>query len=107
MGPRTGRGLGFCGGFEEPGWTRGGGFAGRGGGRGLGRGRGRGRGWGLGRGYGRGPGRGGWFGGYGDQPEAYAQDERDALERERQALSRRLKTLDSLLEGDDPDSGQD
>ena len=43
----TGRGLGFCGGYDSPGWTRGGGFAygGRGGGRGWGRGGGRGWGW--------------------------------------------------------------
>jgi len=39
FGPMTGRGFGFCSGFNSPGYTRGGGF-GRGYGRGFGRGRG-------------------------------------------------------------------
>jgi hypothetical protein len=89
MGPRSGRGLGFCSGFDEPGWTRGGGW-GRGGRGGWGRGR-----WGPGRG-GRGPGRG-WGGWYADDPDVCANDERAALERERSTLARRLKALDSLL----------
>ncbi len=46
-GPRTGRGLGYCSGYDTPGFTkgvpRGGGGFGRG--RGFGRGFGRGRGW--------------------------------------------------------------
>ena len=52
MGPRTGRGLGFCAGFSSPGYTKGPGM-----GRGLGRGfdRGRGGGRGLGRFFGRVP----------------------------------------------------
>lgn len=45
-GPRTGRGLGYCAGYDSPGYTRG---VGRGMGRGFGRGRGR----GFGRGFGR------------------------------------------------------
>ncbi len=49
LGPRTGRGLGYCSGYGRPGFmTRffgRFGFAGRGWGRGAGRGRGRGRGW--------------------------------------------------------------
>ena len=52
MGPRTGRGLGFCAGFSSPGYTKGPGM-GRGLGRGFGRGRGGGR--GFGRFFGRGP----------------------------------------------------
>jgi hypothetical protein len=53
-GPRTGRGLGYCSGFDSPGYTRG--YPRGGGGRGFGRGRGPGRGYGRGfdRGYGRG-----------------------------------------------------
>ena len=62
-GPRSGRGLGYCNGYDSPGYTRGvprGGrgygrrFA-RGFGRGFGRGYGRGLGWGRGRGYARYP----------------------------------------------------
>lgn len=41
-GAKTGRGLGYCTGHEDPGWTAG---------RGFGRGRGRGRGHGWGRGF--------------------------------------------------------
>jgi len=48
LGPRTGRGLGFCSGFSSPGFTKGPGW-------GFGRGW-----WGFGRGWGRGFGRGWW-----------------------------------------------
>jgi len=51
LGPRTGRGLGYCAGYDTPGYTKGPGMGlGRGWGRGWGRGRGRGygRGWGYG-----------------------------------------------------------
>jgi hypothetical protein len=51
QGPRTGRGLGFCSGYDSPGYTKG--FGG-GMGRGFGFGRGMGRGIGRGRGFGRG-----------------------------------------------------
>jgi hypothetical protein len=47
LGPRTGRGLGYCAGYDTPGYTKGPGM-------GFGRGWGRGRGRGYGRGYGRG-----------------------------------------------------
>ena len=56
MGPRTGRGLGFCSGFSSPGFIKGPGWGfGRGWGRGFGRSWGRGfgrgrRGFGFGRG---------------------------------------------------------
>ncbi|MFW9877143.1 MAG: DUF5320 domain-containing protein [Candidatus Thorarchaeota archaeon] len=55
FGPRTGRGLGYCAGYDTPGYTKGPGM-GRGGawGRGGGWGRGRGGMWGRGYGYGRG-----------------------------------------------------
>ena len=54
-GPRTGRGLGYCTGYDSPGYIKGPGM-----GRGMGRGSvfGRGFGRGTGRGYGRGFGRG-------------------------------------------------
>jgi len=48
QGPRTGRSLGFCSGYDTPGYLKG--FGG-GMGRGFGFGRGRGRGMGYGRGY--------------------------------------------------------
>jgi hypothetical protein len=55
MGPRTGRGMGYCSGYARPGyWTAAPGFGfGRGTGRGFGRGLGLGRGFGRGRGMGR------------------------------------------------------
>lgn len=49
MGPMTGRGAGYCGGYDAPGWAN------------LPPGRGFGLGWGGGRGWG---GRGGWGGGW-------------------------------------------
>ena len=68
-GPMTGRGLGYCAGFPDPGSTRGPGMGrGRGSGRGYGCGRGREYGYGGGRGrgreygYGGGRGRGGGIG---------------------------------------------
>ena len=54
-GPRTGRGLGFCAGYAQPGYASGGPGMGRGMGRGWGRGGG--RGWGRGMAWGRGWGR--------------------------------------------------
>ena len=53
MGPMTGRGMGYCAGFDSPGFTRPTGYGGRWG-RGGGGQRGRGYGGGFGRGYGRG-----------------------------------------------------
>ena len=51
LGSRTGRGLGYCAGYDTPGYTKGPGMGsgwGRGGGWGRGRGLGYGRGWGWG-----------------------------------------------------------
>ena len=68
MGPRTGLGLGYCNGYDRPGYAN---PLNRGGGRGYGYGLGRGFGRGWGRGYGRGYGYGrgfrfrAGFGGYG------------------------------------------
>ena len=77
----TGRGLGYCAGYEEPGYTAGSGWFGRGG-RG-GRGRrfwGRGRGWGF---FGPGPGA---YGG------AEPVDEKNLLEEEKSYLEQRLES---------------
>ncbi len=55
LGPRTGRGLGYCSGYTTPGYMKGPGM---------------GRGWGGGRGRGWGGGRGrGWGGPWGEYPE--------------------------------------
>ncbi len=51
LGPRSGRGLGYCSGYDSPGYTKGVPRGGRGFGRGYGRGFGRGFGWGRGRRY--------------------------------------------------------
>ena len=53
LGSMTGRGLGYCAGYDTPGYTKGPGM-GLGRGWGRGRGLGYGRGWGYGRGLGRG-----------------------------------------------------
>ena len=53
FGSRTGRGLGYCAGYDSPGYTKGSGIGfGRGGGRGWGVGYGRGVNYGRGRGWG-------------------------------------------------------
>lgn len=55
QGPATGRKLGFCSGYDSPGYTKGFGSGmnrGYGFGRGMGRGMGRGRGYGMGRNFG-------------------------------------------------------
>ncbi len=82
-GPRTGRGLGYCAGYDSPGYTRG-----------FGNGYGQGFGYGRGRGFGRG------FYGY-NQPVAPAPvsqtENLDALKEEAKTLSSRLKSiLDSI-----------
>ena len=57
LGPRTGRELGYCGGYSTPGYTKGPGM-----------------GWGRSYGGGRGWGRGGWSRGRRLYPEPYSQD---------------------------------
>lgn len=69
-GRMTGRGLGFCAGFDSPGFTRGIPRGARGSDRGFGQGFGRGRGRGFGRGFGRANAR---FG-FGRRFEAIRQD---------------------------------
>ncbi len=98
-GPRTGRGLGYCSGFETPGYTKG---MARGGGRGFGRG------FGPGRRFAGGyrsvnPNSRGYWGPYGptarSQKEAresekeYLANEIEALEEELQAMKQRMKEL--------------
>jgi hypothetical protein len=93
QGPMTGRNLGFCGGYDTPGFTKGYGQAGRGAGSGLGRGFARGRGKGAGRGMG--PGRfntGGWM------PGAMKQeDEAQVLRAQAENLKGSLKDIEDRL----------
>lgn len=100
MGPMTGRGAGFCGGYSAPGYAS----AGRGWGRGLGRGFGRGRGW-----WGwPGPGRRAFFGAPGYAPASpwgaweitpeeelgYLKGQAAALKDELDAITRRVGELE-------------
>ncbi len=100
-GPMTGRGAGFCGGFDGPG------FANPWGGRmGFGRGWGGGRGAGPG-GFGRGAGfgrrfaGGGWMGWSVPWPRA-AEDERAYLEQEAEALRNRLDAISHRIDSLNP-----
>lgn len=82
MGPRTGRGMGYCSGYDSPGYMNG---------RGLARGRGFSTGFGPGRGAGRGFGRRTYFS-YADTGSPYV-DEADLLKEEESYLQ---ESLDSV-----------
>jgi len=113
FGPMTGRGMGFCAGYDAPGYMNPpgpagfgrGGFYGRGAGFGGGRGFGRGGGFGWrNRYYATGlPGwaRAGYYGGYGSQgasPEGYSpENEIDYLNREADYLKRELEEIDKRV----------
>ena len=90
LGPRTGRALGYCAGYDSPGFTRGipRGGAGFGYGRGWGRGFGRGF-WGHGRGF--------WRRGY--YPEPYYRDVYPVPTREEEKtyLENMVKDLEAEL----------
>jgi hypothetical protein len=105
-GPRTGRGAGYCGGFETPGFMnphagfgRGGGY-GRGMGYGRGRGYGRGMGFGPGRGFGPGFAFGPWSGsGTGEAagPVQPVQERAGARETEIESLKRDAVDVEAML----------
>jgi hypothetical protein len=89
----TGRSLGYCAGYESPGFTRGFG-GGRGQGRGFGGG-GRGRGIANGRGF-------GFNAGYTNAPQANSNDEilnlkaqAESLKKAQEEIERRLKDLEN------------
>jgi hypothetical protein len=92
QGPITGRSLGYCAGYESPGFTRG--FGGsRGKGRGFGGG-GRGRGMAYGRGF-------GFNAGYTNAAQANSNDEifnlkaqAESLKKAKEEIERRLKELE-------------
>ncbi|HHE38598.1 MAG TPA: hypothetical protein ENL20_08510 [Candidatus Cloacimonetes bacterium] len=97
MGPMTGRGLGYCAGYDSPGFTRGLPRGGAGYGRGFGRG--------FGRGYGRGFGGGyrnrnrAYFNEYGTPPADYYPDvsEKTLIENDMKILKEQLKSMEKRL----------
>ncbi|HHE76563.1 MAG TPA: hypothetical protein ENL27_01105 [Candidatus Parcubacteria bacterium] len=86
-GPKTGRGLGRCGGYSSPGYLKG-----------FGRGFGCGRGWGFGRGFGR---RFGWYGWGGvyhyPDLEISKEAEKEILTRELEFLKENVKSIEKRL----------
>lgn len=92
QGAKTGRGMGFCAGYSEPGFTAN--LAGRGFGGGFGGGFGR----GFGRGFGGGWGAGfrGAIGGRWDNP-ALTADETLGLEQQIQQLREQIASLETRL----------
>ncbi|ACL70580.1 DUF5320 domain-containing protein [Halothermothrix orenii] len=88
-GPMTGRGLGYCAGYNSPGFVKSG-YGRRAGGWGYGRGFGRGLGRGYGRGYGFGPG----YGRYVPVQAQYdSRDELRFLEDQAQLLKEELDSV--------------
>lgn len=105
MGSMTGRGAGFCAGFNVPGFANRGPGA-RGFGSGFGRGAGFGRGMGYGLGFGRGMGMGRRFAGYyGDYPET-AQNYSEALKSRAEFLEEELKAVKSRLSDLESEDGK-
>jgi hypothetical protein len=100
QGPVTGRGFGFCRGYDSPGFTKGfGGGIGRGMGFGRGAGFGRGMGWGRGYGYGfhSGAYNLGLAPGYLPTPSISREDEIKMLKNQADALSRSQKDIEKRL----------
>ncbi len=93
MGPRTGRGAGFCSGFDRPGYLSGGIGTGFGYGRGMGRGFGRGMAYGRGFSHGYVP-----FGAYASPYIPYSKEnEKSYLENEINVLKEQLRASESRL----------
>ena len=112
-GPRTGRGMGFCAGYNVPGFMNPGGFGygygwGRGMGRGMGRGRGRGNRWGF-----YATGMPGWSRGYGyagpypaepmmseyDMPHMMSErDELKYLKEQAKGLTQALEEINARID---------
>ena len=113
-GPMTGRAMGFCAGYDRPGFANGPGYGmGRGFGPGWGRGRaggrggfgGRGMAWGRGYGWGPGPSYGAAYGPYGGAP-ASKENRKQALQGEVNALEEQLRFLKREMEAMDKDEEQ-
>ncbi len=101
QGPMTGRALGYCTGYDSPGYVKG---AGRGMGRGMGRGFGYGRAWGRGAGFpggwGYGRGRHAAFPYYGISPWTNylsREDELKMLKAEAQVLKRSQSEIEKRI----------
>jgi len=95
QGPVTGRGLGFCSGYDSPGYTKG---FGAGMGRGFGFGRGRGFGRGQGRGFGWGRNFGAPYPGYPYPGQALSKDDEiKMLKLQAEALARSQKEIEDRL----------
>lgn len=91
-GPRTGRSLGYCAGYDRPGYAQGGGFGG-----GFGRGRGFGRGMGLGRGFSFGRGYGRAY--FEEVPQQIAPAEQSSAQQgEIRSFDKRLSRLEEKLD---------
>lgn len=97
QGPRTGRGAGYCAGFDAPGYANQGGF-----GFGVGRGRGRGRG---GFGFRRnnwGAAAPGWQGGFAapwyNAPAPTREEEMQSLKNQAEALQANLKDIERRIQ---------
>ena len=106
MGPMTGRGAGFCGGYAAPGFAN----PGWGFGRGMGRGFGRGRGWWR---WG-GPARGAYFGAPGYAPgnpwgawEITREEELDYLKGQASALKDELDAITQRVGELESEGGED
>lgn len=107
MGPRTGRGMGYCSGYDVPGFMNPGpGAVGRffSGGLGLARGRGRAMpGYGMGMAWGRGTGRGRGYSSFPSYPEAgppaplSAEEEKTFIQGSIAALKSRLEEMEKRL----------
>ena len=96
QGPRTGRGLGLCEGFDSPGFTKEV-VGGMGRGLGFGRGKGMGRGMGLGRGLNSGGLYAGSFTGNPRMPSMSKEDEVKLLKLQADTLKRHQKDIEKRL----------
>lgn len=107
MGPMTGRGLGYCNGYDSPGYTKGtprgaAGYGGRSFGNGGGYGRGFGQGTGYGRGFGQGAGYGRGFSWRANAPYTSSvpyepQDELQALKNEAKQMKESLEAVNERI----------
>lgn len=92
LGPMSGRRMGYCAGYDQPGFVTAPGFGGRGFGGGRG---GRGFGRGMARGFGPGWGRGMGFRGY--APRYYGGEEPMAPENRREMLDEEIASIDQQM----------
>ncbi|MBN1416107.1 MAG: DUF5320 domain-containing protein [Bacteroidales bacterium] len=96
QGPRTGRALGFCSGYDSPGYTKGFG-SGMGRGFGFGYGRGMGRGRGYGRGWHMGSAFTGFFRGFPWMQPISKEDEISMLKSQAEELKRSQENIEKRL----------